>query len=163
MPTQTFTAPLPDPSKTFWQQDECTLLACCLFGEAQNQNYDAKVAVACVVRNRAHRNLRYMGGCSYAGVILQPYQFSSFNANDVNRRKLLQPLMYAPRTVWEECYRAAYAVYHENCADLTGGALFYFSPPITEAPKAWGQVCFTAKYGNLQFYKPAPLIEALAA
>lgn len=163
MPTQTLPAPLPDPTKTFWQQDECTLLACCLFGEAQNQSYEAKVAVACVVRNRVHANLRYMGGCSYAGVILHPMQFDCFNFNDANRAKLLRPLLHAPRSVWEECYRAALSVHRDNIADLTGGALFYFSPPITEPPKAWGFCTFTAKYQDMQFYKPAPEVSALAA
>lgn len=163
MPAQPFIAPLPDPTKTFWQQEEDILLACCLFGEAQNQSYEAKVAVACVVRNRVLFNMRYMGGPSYKGVILHPMQFDCFNLNDPNRGKLLRPLMHAPRSVWEECYRAAVAVCCDHCEDLTGGALFYFSPPITKAPAAWGDVMFTAKYDDLQFFKPMPPMEALAA
>lgn len=158
-------APLPDPTKTFWQQPEDVLLACGVFGEARNQSYEAKIAVACVMRNRVHANLRYMGGASYAGVILQPFQFSSFNFSDPNRGKLLRPLLHEPRAVWEECYRAACAVYRDNCEDITDGALFYFSPPLTQPPAAWGSVVFTAKYGDLQFYKPMPRteIEAKAA
>lgn len=164
MPTQPSSAPIPNPAETLWSQSEDILLACCLFGEAQNQSYEAKVAVACVVRNRVKRNLRYMGGASYSGVILHPMQFDAFNANDPNRVKLLRPLSFAPRPVWEECYRAAMAVYHDNCEDSTGGALFYFSPPIKEPPRAWGQVEFCAKYDDLQFYKPTPpAIEAQAA
>lgn len=155
--------PLPDPNKRFFGQDPEVLLAMCIWGEARNQSYDAKVGVGCVVRNRAQRNLRYMGGSSYSGVILQPYQFSSFNANDPNRDKLLRPLMHEPQSVWAECYRAAVAVYRENCADVTGGALFYFSPPLTEAPHAWGSVMFTAKIQDLEFYKPSPVVQALAA
>lgn len=156
-------APLPDPNKTFFGQAEDVLLACCIFGEARGESLQAKIGVACVVRNRAHLNLRYMGGASFAGVILQPYQFSSFNFNDPNRGKLLRPLLHDPANVWAECYRAAVAVYHDDCADVTNGALFYFSPPLTEAPKAWGNVSHTATIGHLQFYKPERGIEIHAA
>lgn len=157
------TPPLPDPAKTFWQQSEDVLLACCLFGEARGESFDAKVGVACVVRNRVHQNLRYMGGASFAGVILQPYQFSSFNFSDPNRGKLLRPLMHESPNIWAECYRAACAVYKGNCPDVTNGALFYFSPPLIEAPHAWGKVSLCCKLGSLSFYKPSPAIETHAA
>jgi hypothetical protein len=38
-----------------------------------------------------------------------------------------------------------------NEPDPTGGAVFYFSRPLTEEPKAWGDVIRTADIGNLHF------------
>lgn len=120
--------PLPDSALPFDEQDECVLLAICIWGEARNQSMQGKLGVACVVRNRA---LHGGYGFGYRGVILKPWQFSSFNLDDPNRGKLLNPTGHEPAEVWESCYTAAYLV-RNGSPDVTDGAVFYFSPPLTK-------------------------------
>lgn len=145
--------PIPDPSKPFEQQDPLTLLAMCVWGESRGVNDQAKSAVGCVVRNR----VGYMGkyGHGFPGVILKPYQFSSFNANDPNRAKLLYPVKEEGQAVWDACYAAAEGVYWGRTTDPTGNAVFYYSVPLTAPPRAWGDVAPTVVIGGLHFYREA--------
>jgi len=142
--------PLPDPAKPFDDQEPSVLLAMCIFGEARGECDEGKLAVGCVVRNRVECEGRY--GTGFAGVILKPWQFSSFNANDPNRHKLLEPLKYESAAVWEACFAAAEAILEEDVEDLTEGAVFYFGPPCCAPPKPWGDVVPTVKIGSLNFY-----------
>lgn len=142
--------PVPDPNKPFAAQDPIVLLGCVVFGESRSECDAAKIGVANVVKNRVERNTF---GNGWSGVILKPYAFSSFNWNDINRSKLLRPLTFESRSVWQSCYQAAEAVYRDLVADNTGTAVFYFGPPLTAAPNAWGAVDHTVTLGTLQFYR----------
>ncbi|HWH59342.1 MAG TPA: cell wall hydrolase [Terriglobales bacterium] len=105
--------------------------------------------VGCVVRNRIAA--RSFFGHNYASVILKPWQFSSFNQSDPNSSK-----WPTDGTIdWMSCMAEANDVLG-GCDDVTNGALYYFSPPLTAPPHAWGAVIATAHIGNLNFYKPAP-------
>lgn len=150
-------APLPNPDLPFEQQDPVVLYAMCVWGEARGvATLQGKIAQAFVVSNRVGCNGKY--GEGFAGVILKPYQFSCFNANDPNRAKLLEPLKHDSVQTWEACYTAAYMVYKGNVSDPSLGGIFYFSEPLKVAPKAWGNVIFTAQIDGLHFFKPAPRI-----
>jgi spore germination cell wall hydrolase CwlJ-like protein len=142
--------PLPDPRLPFHMQAPAVLLAQCIFGEARGEIPEAQYAVGCVVRNRVESG-RY--GTGWTGVILRPWQFSSFNTDDVNRDKLMRPLEHEPAEVWWRCYVAADMTIHHPQGDPTQGALFYFSRPLTEPPHAWGPVTHAADIGNLHFYR----------
>jgi N-acetylmuramoyl-L-alanine amidase len=144
-------APVPDPAKPFEAQDPCILLGMCIFGEARGESYPAKLGVGCVVRNRMLAKGKY--GQDYSGVILKPWQFSSFNENDPNRAKLLAPLEHDVESVWALCYSAALAVFCGGCEDATGGAVFYHDSSLLQAPRAWGSVQHTVRIGRLQFYR----------
>lgn len=150
--------PVPDPSKAFTEQDEVVLLACCIFGEARNQSTLGKIGVACVVRNRV---LTGRFGHGYTGVILRPFQFSSFNGNDPNRAKLMEPLKHESAEVWASCYTAAYVVHAGSQPDITQGAVFYYSKPLKSPPMkkdgtcAWGSVASTVVIGGLSFWREA--------
>jgi spore germination cell wall hydrolase CwlJ-like protein len=146
-------SPVPDPQKLFWGQDPLILLAMCIWGEARSQGLDGKLGVACVVRNRVH--LRWLRDNSYPSVILRSGQFDCFRNNDPNSSKLLRPLCFESRAVWEACYSAAKSVYQDNVQDNTQGSVFYFSPPVTEPPAAWGKVEFVTRYDDLHFYRLA--------
>lgn len=129
--------------------DNAHLLALCIFREARGEKFLGKRGVACVVRNRV--NARSYFGHDYPSVILKPWQFSSFNNSDPNH------------TVWpadgEESWMDSLAEANEvlgGCDDVTNGALFYFSQPLTQPPPAWGAVIPTASIGHLSFWKPAP-------
>src|SRR5690349_18676751 len=91
----------PDPAKPLAEQDPCVLLAMCIFGEARGEEYEAKVGVGCVVRNRVGHQGKY--GHGYQGVILKPYQFSCFNHGDPNAPKLLHPLEHERPEIWHQC------------------------------------------------------------
>ena len=125
------------------------LLALTLWREARGEDYDAKVGVGCVIRNRVRMAPAQGFRSNYLGNILKPYAFSSFNHNDPNAT--LFPMSTALPS-WVECCKAAEAVM-ANCGDPTSGAVFYFSPPVEYPPKEWGNVIPTVKIGRLRFYK----------
>jgi spore germination cell wall hydrolase CwlJ-like protein len=133
------------------QQSDFMLLCMCVFGEARNQTFDAMVGVGNVVKNRLNAQTYF--GKTWHEVILKPWQFSSFNTNDPNRSKLLNPLAHENVKVWNRCCEAAEIVYDNRVADNTGTALFYFSTPLTEPPKTWGTVIHTVTLDGLHFYK----------
>lgn len=55
----------------------------CLFREARGESMPAKAAVLAVIRNRAN-DPKNRWPKTLAGVVLQPYQFSSMNRTDPN-------------------------------------------------------------------------------
>lgn len=149
-------APLPDVAKAFAEQDPLVLLAICVWGESRGEPLPAKLGVACVVRNRVATG-RY--GHGYAGVILKPYQFSCFTPGDANFPKLLHPLSHGTEETWDACFTAAYTVLNGSQPDVTDGAVFYYSLPLTQPPThkngtvAWGSVEHAVTLGGLSFWK----------
>lgn len=71
---------------------EIDVLARTLWGEARNQGSAGMQAVACVILNRV-RVARHFGGYWWGNdiraVCHKPYQFSCWNRNDPNLRKLI--------------------------------------------------------------------------
>lgn len=135
--------------------DDTHLLALCIWREARGEGMLGRRGVGCVVRNRV--NAGWLRNDTYQGVILHPYQFSSFNApprthiSDANES--LWPL--DGDVNWMGCLAEANDVL-AGCDDVTNGAMFYYSPPLSAPPKAWGPVVATASIGRLAFWKPAP-------
>lgn len=113
-------------------QHELILLTMCLWGEARGEDALAKLAVGCVIRNRV--NAPRWWGDSWKSVILKPYQFSSFNVGDPNRKKLLVPLAYGTPQEWIHCFYAALGVYENHVGDFTGGANHYYDISLPEPP-----------------------------
>ena len=143
----------PDLKKPFNQQDSDVLLAMAIYGEARGESFDTKLGVACVIKNRLRAgHYYYKPYCNtYRGVILKPYQFSAFNRNNPNRKKLYVNI---GDIVYENCYLAGYLIKQNILGDRTGGAVFYFSKPLIIPPKAWGDVEHTKTIGGLSFWKP---------
>lgn len=129
--------------------DDAHLLALCIWREARGEGMLGRRGVGCVVRNRIAARTYF--GHDYQSVILKPWQFSSFNRNDPNANQWPTD----GELSWMGCLAESNEVLG-GCDDLTRGALFYFSPPLTAAPHAWGPVIPTASIGNLSFWKPAP-------
>jgi spore germination cell wall hydrolase CwlJ-like protein len=107
------------------------VLALTIYGEAANQRNPGKLAVGCVVVNRARAWQK-----SIADVCLTPAQFSCWNSNDPNRAKLVEaaPLLLdggAAHGVWAECLSAADVALSrlsvENGSDPTRGSLYYMT------------------------------------
>lgn len=157
--TPTAEITLPDPTKPFTSQDPVVLLACTVWGEARGEGMDGKIAVACVVRNRVGKQGKY--GWGFTGVILRPHQFSCFDAGDPNHDKLLEPLKHGTIDTWQACLTAAHVVYWGSQTDITGGACFYYSKPLTSPPRkhdgtlAWGSVAHCIDIGGLSFWREA--------
>jgi spore germination cell wall hydrolase CwlJ-like protein len=128
------------------------LLALCIWREARGEPQEARVAVGKVIVNRC-RIAPLNGFCAtIPGNILKPFAFSSFNRDDPNASK------YPPEfdePVWSQCLIAAASAMDPVTSDLSNGAVFYFSPPLTSPPSAWGSVVHTADVGRLHFYRIA--------
>jgi len=116
----------PDPSLPPKEQDPVVLLALTVLGEARNQPYQGKVAVAQVVRNRMELKAQ-----SVADTVLAPWQFDCWDAGDPNRLFLEQVIAtqagnVKPEGLWEEALQAAEcALNSPREIDPTGGATHY--------------------------------------
>jgi cell wall hydrolase len=149
--------PVPNPQLPFQRQDPIILLACCVWGESRGEIAAAKIAVACCVRNRVRRAPRF--GTGWVGVLLAPWQFSSFDPQDPNRPKLLEPLEHDSVAVWQESYTVAYVVYNGSQPDVTSNACFYYGPPLAKPPAAWGSVVPCGQFGSLHFFRDVSEVE----
>lgn len=130
--------------------NDLLLLALMTWREARGESQEARRAVARVAVNRA-RDARKRWPRSVRQVVLQPYQFSSFNASDPNATKW--PALASP--VWRDCVAAAGEALGGSDGDPSRGASFYFSPPVADPPPCWGAVELTREIGCLKFWKTA--------
>jgi len=125
----------PDPHVPLRDQDPVVLLALTVLGEARNQPYQGKVAVAQVVRNRMDEK-----GLSVADVVLHPWQFSCWNSEDPNKLFLIETVAkqagnVQPPGLWEECLQAAEsALGTPREVDPTGGATHYCTEDLWAKP-----------------------------
>ena len=137
---------LPDPKRAIEAQRELTLLALCVWGEARGESNAGKSAVAHVVMNR-WRSSAFPR--AVRDVILQPAQFSSFNADDPNRKKMLG---VKAGENWNECFNAALGAYGGIDPDPTRGATHYCG--INSNP-GWRKLMIeTARIGGHVFMRP---------
>lgn len=135
-----------------------TILACTLWGEARGEKEEAVEAVAQVILNRAEHPRWW--GKDVRSVCLKPWQFSCWNKLDPNRAKLAEPIKYGGWAPWEKCcHVAAMALAEPVLSGYLIHATHYFSLPLTEPPKAWGDSpMLLQKIGGLSFYS----VESLA-
>lgn len=127
--------------------DDLHLLALVTWRESRGESYETKFGVACSIRNRV-QDPKWWGN-SYRTVILKPYQYSSFNANDVNSTKF--PL--ASDSTWLESLEAAGCIINGGMADTTGGATHYFDKSLDGNPPPWVPTMrHTVDLGALHFY-----------
>lgn len=138
------------------QMYEFILLALCIWREARGESVQTKQAVAWSIRNRVQNPGWW--GTGWAGIILQPYQYSSFNRNDPNAAKL--PIPKDPS--WEDSLEVAQMIYTSGAdaqlPDPTGGATSYFDLSLDHNPPSWaidGGMVKTCDVGRLHFYRKA--------
>lgn len=130
----------------------------CIFREARGESMAGKAAVLAVLRNRAY-DLKNRWPKTLSGVVLQPFQFSSFNANDPNVTAWPKYGSHADWLAWLDCC----TVYDAPLtADSVFGAQFYhdnFIPPPAVAWLGPGhtvadlEALKTCEIGRLSFYK----------
>jgi N-acetylmuramoyl-L-alanine amidase len=140
----------PIPTLGINGQDEVITLAMCLYGEARGESIDtAMQGVASVILNRAAHPKWW--GKDIKSVILQPWQFSSFNLNDPNRVKLLYPTKTESEATWARCFKMAESVISNVLGDNTFGATHYYDTSIS--PPSWAKMAnLTVQYGRIKFF-----------
>jgi N-acetylmuramoyl-L-alanine amidase len=127
---------------------EIDILARTMYGEARGEDDKGKAAVAWVVRNRAERGGWW--GDDIAEVCLKPYQFSCWNQNDPNRKKI-ERLSARGNPLFQKCIDIASDVLRGKISDLTKGANHYHAPHVKPS---WAKSeNFTVRIGNHLFYK----------
>ena len=110
----------PDPALPLEKQADEVLARLAVWGEARGEGPVGMLAVRYVISNRSNENHKTTGQ-----VVLQPYQFSTFNKGDPNLAKLLkapdlEPNSYAAVDAVCELFSKVLTV------DPTHGATHYF-------------------------------------
>lgn len=132
------------------QNDE-QVFAATLDGEARGEHAYGEDGVAIVIMNRfrfAHLHpRRQFGTGTIASTCLAPWQFSSWNQNDVNRARLLALDFVNPPAELAQCVAIARAAMADTLADPTGGKLTDPTQPATfykvttlPWPHDWGAI-----------------------
>lgn len=114
------------------------ILARTLYGEARGQSRVGKIAVANVMLNRVRAGGWW--GDDIVEVCLMPLQFSAWNDDDPNRKKMLDAEDYIrldrPKTKWnsefEECLEIAKKAVDGELEDNTYGSTHYINPDVAD-------------------------------
>ena len=138
----------------FQREIEIDTLARTIWGEARGEGNPGMQAVACVVMNRlkvAREKKRFWWGNSVIQICQKPFQFSCWNKNDPNYRKLLG--VDASDAAFAAALTVARLTLEGALSDLTGGATHYhaagMTPVWTQSEKP------VAVVGQHIFYKMA--------
>jgi N-acetylmuramoyl-L-alanine amidase len=121
-----------------------------IWGEARGSTDADRIGVACVIKNRATKALEYFkangkphplfGNGTIAGACLQRWQFSCWNENDPNKKKI--EAMTLPGALGDSVYRscmwAAIVAIDEFMQDITKGSTHYYAASMKQAP-AWAR------------------------
>ena len=109
-------------------------LAKTIYGEARGETIETMFAVGWVIRNRLH--LKHYGN-TYKAVVLQPKQFSCWNKDDPNYRKIKDVITGKP---WEVCIGVAIVVMQstEKHNPIPGVRHFY-DKSLDSNPPYWAE------------------------
>lgn len=136
-----------DPTLTTSQFIE----ALALYREGRGESLPAKAAMLAVIRNRAADG-EYRWPRSTVAVIVQPLQFSSFNANDPNAS--VWPMPAGNPGAWQAWCDCCNVVTTPMTADPTEGATNYEAMPEGAARPSWADPAKqTVQIGKTRFYK----------
>lgn len=139
---------------------ELQLLALCVWREARGEGQDGRVGVAFSVKNRADRPCWW--GRNIREVVLKPFQYSSFNANDPQSAKAPVPGSTEDRIF----LGLSEGVLTGMFKDPTFGATHYFDQSLDAKPPSWANDSSmerTCVIGRLRFYKQRPAADSLLA
>ena len=122
------------------------ILAKTIYGEARGEGLTGMEAVANVIINRA----KHPGwwGKTVREVCLKPYQFSCWNPDDPNRKKLEGDLSADP--IFDVCLRIARRALGGVLPDRTKGATHYHA--LSVSPKWASALVPNVQIGNHLFY-----------
>lgn len=112
-----------------FRYNDLTVLAGTLYGEVRGCSDQERENVAQVILNRYHTGW----GLSIQKVCLAPWQFSCWNAKDVNREKILTAAQKDPKT-WTEMLNIASSALSGTNPDRVNGADSYYAKSMKKAP-----------------------------
>jgi hypothetical protein len=122
------------------------IFSLCLWREGRGVSHDARFGMSWVIRNRVAKATYW--GETIVEVCTHPFSFSGMTApGDPNLVKWPDD----NDTEFLDCQ----AIVQLNGFDPTLGAVFYWTKPLTEAPKEFGQVVETVVIDNVHFCAPA--------
>lgn len=124
--------------------DQTDFMSRTIYGEARGEGARGMQAVANVIMNRVKKGGWY--GASIKDVVLKPYQFSCWNANDPNRNIILN----ATPAQLAQARNIAERVISGKLPDITGGAVNYHAKSVS--PYWAASMTKTATIGNHIFY-----------
>ncbi|MBI4919253.1 cell wall hydrolase, partial [archaeon] len=140
---------LPNPKVENFDQDDVTLLARLIFGEARGESREVKNSIAYSVLNRTGNHKWW--GHTLKEVILKPSQYTCFSQEDQNYNKIIDPLNNETPSVWRECVEVSHFVLSNPKNDTSNGATHYH---ILSVNPTWAEgktpVC---SISNTVFYK----------
>lgn len=120
------------------------ILGLAIYREARGETFRGKLLVGNTIKNRVE-DRRWPE--SYTDVILQPWQFSSFNKNDPNNRKFPGGSSIS----WQQCWEVAGEVLDDD-EDPSLGANHYYATWID--PPSWAdENKIVVTEGTHVFYK----------
>ena len=114
----------------FLKDNDKSLLARMIFGEARNCSETERIAVGYSAINRVNDGKKWNGE-NISEVLLKDWQYSCFNKNDPNREKLLNPEAYDAKSFYE-CLEVAEDILSGELEDPTNGATHYFNPKVVK-------------------------------
>ncbi len=132
------------------------IVALAIWREARGEGDLGRRGVGWVIQNRVDHPGWW--GHTYHGVVLCPYQFSSFNESDP------QHSLYPDDDshTWLDCQQIAQSIISGTDTDITSGATHYHDISMGW-PTAWGNqgdYAHTLDVGRLKFYRQLNLKEA---
>ena len=120
----------PVPGLMIEEQPEPWVVRACLWAEARGEPAIGKLGVLWVLHHRAIKR-----DTSLKAEVLRPRQFSSFNADDPNRAKLLTAYLNDV-SMWAACDAVAELFESKATVDPTLGATHYYAHDVVTP--AWG-------------------------
>lgn len=125
---------------------EIEIMARTIYGEASNEVFTGKLAVAFVIMNRVRKGFQK----DAASVCLAPKQFSCWNASDAGPGRIAR--VTEDNQAFRECIAAALCAFDKLLPDPTSGADHYYADYI--APPVWASsMKQTVKIGPHIFLK----------
>lgn len=109
-------------------QKDIDVLARTIYGEARGEKTEGMIAVGQVILNR-YRSNKWFAGDTIAETCQKPWQFSCWNMNDPNRKKLLNATEAVLKPFWNIAERLINGEYE----DKTFGATHYHTKKIKPA------------------------------
>lgn len=137
----------------FFFQRPIDILARTLWGEARGEGIEGMKAVACVVLNRVciaeSFGGSYWWGHDVQTVCLKPWQFSCWNSNDPNRKKIMA--LDTKNKIFRQALNIARHAVCGHLKDITQGATHYHTEMIfPQWAREEDPVC---QIGNHLFYR----------
>lgn len=142
----------PKNNQDHTQEHDIDILARTLWGEARGETLQGQEAVANVIMNRlrhAQKRGNFWWGNSIETICKKPFQFSCWNQNDPNYKKIIS--VTPDDAQFATCRRIATRAINNTLPDHTHGADHYHADYVT--PKWANSRAITTTIGRHIFYR----------